>query len=134
MKRKVFLEILILIQIQHNLRLHIKLLAYDVISLNWQQHSGKVLCLYAKNSDHEHSKVLKSSHFQLIPLKMKISFWIHITHSLVLILLACTKNLTITIILFALVICWYLQHQNCSPRPILDQMSLIPGLKKPPYI
>ena len=30
--------------------------------------------LYAKVSDHEHSKVLKSSHFQLLPNKVKICF------------------------------------------------------------
>ena len=40
------------------------------------------------------------------------------------------KHLIITIILFALAICQYLQIQNCSSGLILDQRNLIPGLKK----
>ena len=34
-----------------------------------------LIAIYAKVSDHEHSKVLKSSHFQLLPNKVKISFY-----------------------------------------------------------
>ena len=48
---------------------------------------------YAKVSSYEHSKVVKSSHFQLLPNKMKIYFWIHISHILLFIILACTKKM-----------------------------------------
>ena len=50
------------------------------------------LLVCTKVSDHEHSKVLESSHSQLLSNKLKIYFWIHISHVLVFIILACTKK------------------------------------------
>ena len=51
-----------------------------------------ILFWYTKVSDHEHSKV------QLLTNKLKINFWIHISHTLVYTILACTKNMTLLLL------------------------------------
>ena len=77
--------------------------------------SAAVKFSYAKVSDHGHSKVFESSHSQLLPNSVEIDFWIHISHILVFIIPACTKNT------FLLPVCClpFYSVDICSPKRAL---------------